>query len=101
MIILQSEADLLQMIAALHSSSGFAGRLNRRQQQRDEHADDGNHHQQLDESKTALPHVRLLEKQIDKNGRQSPADKSRSARRELARGVLQPEFPRKTSGGAQ
>jgi hypothetical protein len=37
------------MILALHAARGLAGRLHGRQQQRDEHADDGDDDEQLHE----------------------------------------------------
>jgi hypothetical protein len=39
--------DLPQVIRTLHASRRRTGRLNRGQQQANEHADDGQHHQQL------------------------------------------------------
>jgi hypothetical protein len=49
-IIHESQAKLLQVVAALHSLGRLAHSLHRRQQQADEDPDDGNHHQQLDQS---------------------------------------------------
>ena len=40
-IVLQRQANLLQVVAALHAAGRLAGRLHGRQQQRDQHADDG------------------------------------------------------------
>ena len=48
-IILGGQADLLEIVRALGTSGGLAGRLHGRQQQRDQHGDDGDHHQQLDQ----------------------------------------------------
>jgi hypothetical protein len=42
-------AELLEVVAALTAAGGLAGRLDRRQQQGDQHPDDGDHHQQLDQ----------------------------------------------------
>src|SRR5262249_26176611 len=56
MVILQSQADLLEMVAALHAAGCFAGSLHCRQQQGDEHADDGDHHQQLHQGKSTPSH---------------------------------------------
>jgi hypothetical protein len=47
--VVRRNCHLLQIIGALHAASGFAGRLNSRQEQRDEHADDGNDNEELDE----------------------------------------------------
>jgi hypothetical protein len=53
-MVLPGQADLLELIRALSASSRFARRLNGRQQQRDQNADDRNHDQQLDQSETDL-----------------------------------------------
>jgi hypothetical protein len=45
MIILQGQAELLEIADALGSPGRLAGRLHGRQQQRDQDADDGDHHQ--------------------------------------------------------
>ncbi len=45
----QRQPDLFQVITAANASGGLAGGLHRRQQQRNQNADDRNHHQQLDE----------------------------------------------------
>jgi hypothetical protein len=49
---MQCEPDLFAVVGATHSASGFASRLNGRQQQTDQDSDNGNHHQQLDQSET-------------------------------------------------
>jgi hypothetical protein len=46
------EGKLLQIVPALGLPGGLAGRLHRRQQKRDQDADDRNDHQQLDQGKT-------------------------------------------------
>ena len=56
-IVLQRQANLLEMVAALHAAGGLAGGLHGGQQQRDQHADDGDHHQQLDKSETTFSHT--------------------------------------------
>ena len=43
------QADLLEVVLALQLSGGLARRLHRRQQQRDQNADDGDHHQEFDQ----------------------------------------------------
>ena len=53
-VVMHAQADLLQIVRALRAPGRFAGRLHGRQQQRHQHADDGDHHQQLDERKTVL-----------------------------------------------
>ncbi len=46
------QTQLLQIVAALRAASRFAGGLHRRQQQRNQHGDDRNHHQQFNERKS-------------------------------------------------
>jgi hypothetical protein len=67
MVHLQSQTDLLQIILALRSATRLARRLHGGQQQGDQHADDGDHHQKLDKRKTATSpqawsHSETLEK---------------------------------------
>jgi hypothetical protein len=50
----QSQADLLEIVAALHAPRRLARGLHRRQQQRHEDANDGDYHQQLNEGKTTF-----------------------------------------------
>src|SRR5207248_2571273 len=59
--ILCGQAELLEMVAALRAASRFAGHLHRRQQQRDEDADDRDHHEQLHQGKSrASETVRIV-----------------------------------------
>ena len=53
MIVVHRQADLLQVVAALHPPRRFPCRLHRRQQQRDQDADDRDDDQQLDQRKRA------------------------------------------------
>jgi hypothetical protein len=53
MVIVQREADLPEMVLTLDAVAGFADFLDRRQQQGDQDADNGNHHQKLDEREAA------------------------------------------------
>ena len=56
--ILNAQTNLLQVIGALGTSTCLTRRLNRRQEQRDQDADDGDDHQQFDErepAKTPVP----------------------------------------------
>jgi hypothetical protein len=50
-VIVNAQTDLLQIAFAAHAAGRFAGLLHCRQQERDEDADDRNHHQQLDQCK--------------------------------------------------
>ena len=50
-VVVQRQADLLEIVAALRSPRGLARRLDGGQEQGDEHADDRDDHQQLDERK--------------------------------------------------
>jgi hypothetical protein len=45
---------LLHVVAASHSIGGFAGCLNRWQEQSNQHADDCYHHEQLDQCKRTM-----------------------------------------------
>jgi hypothetical protein len=47
--VVSRERHLLQLVGALHPPRRFAGRLHRRQQQRDQDANDGNHDEQFHE----------------------------------------------------
>jgi hypothetical protein len=46
------QTDLLEVVRTSGTPCRLPCRLHRRQQQGDENADDGDHHQQLDECKT-------------------------------------------------
>jgi hypothetical protein len=52
-VIQEGESDLLQMVHALRSAGRFPSRLHGRQQQYDQHRDDGDDHQQLYQRETA------------------------------------------------
>ena len=52
LVVVQSQADLLQVVGALGAAGGLAGRLHGGKQQRDQDGDDGDHHQQLDQGET-------------------------------------------------
>ena len=52
-VVMQGDAELLEVVGALDPAGGLAGLLHRRQQQGDEDADDGDHHQQFDECEAA------------------------------------------------
>jgi len=49
MIVVQCQANLLEVVLALGAGSGFAHFLHRRNQEGDEDGDDGDHHQQFDQ----------------------------------------------------
>ena len=48
-VIVESVADLLQVVDALSSTGRLSGGLDRRQEQRDENADDRDDYEELDE----------------------------------------------------
>ena len=50
---MRSQRKLFQMIAALKISGRFPRRLHGRQQQADQHRDDGDDHQQFDQRESA------------------------------------------------
>ena len=54
-VVVNRQPELPQLIAALHPPRRLARTLHRRQQQGHQDANDGNHHEQFDERKTALP----------------------------------------------
>jgi hypothetical protein len=54
MKIVYAQRELPHVIDALGAPRRLARGLNGRQQQRDQHADDGNHHQQLDQRKALM-----------------------------------------------
>jgi hypothetical protein len=47
--VVQRDAQLFEVVAAGAAAGSFASGLHRRQEQRHEHPDDGNHDEQLDE----------------------------------------------------
>ena len=47
--VVMGQADLLQVVGAADAGGGLADLLDGRQQQADQHRDDGDHHQQLDQ----------------------------------------------------
>jgi hypothetical protein len=53
--VIDGNDDLRQVIAALAAAGGLAGELDRREQESDQHADDGHDHQQLDQRETSVP----------------------------------------------
>jgi len=57
LVIDDCQTDLLEVIGALYPPRRFPGRLHGRQEQPHQDADDGNHHQQLDQGKTTPPVV--------------------------------------------
>ena len=52
-IVVNGKADLFEMISALGPASRFTGRLNGRQEQSQQHRDDGNHDEQFDQCESA------------------------------------------------
>src|SRR5262249_48769206 len=52
-VIVQGQAELPHVVGTTHTIGGLADLLHRRQEQGDEHADDGDDHQQLDQREAA------------------------------------------------
>jgi len=50
MDVVHGQAELAEIVLALHAAGCFAGRLYGRQEQRDEDTDDGDDDEKLDES---------------------------------------------------
>jgi hypothetical protein len=46
------QANLLQVVGALHLGGGGTNLLHRRQKQADEHGNDGNYHKQFDQGES-------------------------------------------------
>ena len=61
---MQGHAELLEVIDALSTPGGFAGGLNGGQEQGDQHADDADHHEQLDQCKGSLCFIVPLEERM-------------------------------------
>ena len=59
LVVLQGDAELGQVVQALRPPGGLPRGLNGRQQQRDQNADDRDHHQQLHQRKPACDDGRL------------------------------------------
>ena len=51
-VVVQRKSNLLEIVAALHAASRFAGKLYRGEQQSDQDPDNGDDDEQLDESKS-------------------------------------------------
>src|SRR5262249_49757709 len=70
--VVESEADLFQVVGALDAAGGFPDLLNGRQQQPDQDRDDGDYHQQLDEregfTERAHENTSLNERDTEKIG---------------------------------
>ena len=52
-VVQQRQADLLQAVGAVRSPRRATGGLNRRQEQRNQHADNANHYEQFDQRESA------------------------------------------------
>ena len=61
-VVVEGQADLLQVVLAAQPGGGLADLLHGGQEQADEHRDDGDHHQQLDqrEPRSQPTHKRSL-----------------------------------------
>jgi hypothetical protein len=53
------QANLPEIVCALHSPPRFSGSLDGRQEQSDEHSDDCDHHQEFDERECSIATIRL------------------------------------------
>ncbi len=54
LVVVQGQADLLQVVDALRAAGRLRGRLDGGEQQGDQDGDDRDHHQQLDQGETGL-----------------------------------------------
>ena len=71
-VVVNAQADLLQVVGAIDAAGRFAHLLHRRQQQADQHGDDGDDHQQLDQRKAAAAPGTALHKDLRKKYDDSP-----------------------------
>src|SRR5262249_14967573 len=53
MVVVQGQADLLEVVKAFDAGGGFPYLLHGREEEPDQDGDDGNHHQQFDQRKTS------------------------------------------------
>ena len=65
-VVEQAEGNLLEVVSARRPPSGFSSALHGRQEQANEHADDGDHNQQFDERKAGLDGPSLLDERHTK-----------------------------------
>ena len=54
-VLLDPQADLVQMTLTVHPPCRLPSRLNGREQEGDQSADDGDDHQELDQRETEMP----------------------------------------------
>lgn len=61
--VVRGQANLFQIVAALHTACCFPSLLNRRQQQRDQDANNGNYYEEFDQGKRvpSIKHCSALE----------------------------------------
>ena len=57
LVIVERQRDLPEVIGATGPPGRLAGRLHRRQEQADERADDGDHHEEFDQREPGRSHV--------------------------------------------
>ena len=57
MVVLDGDADLLEVVGTLSPPGCLPGRLDRRQQQRDQDPNDGDDHEQFDQRETLAVRV--------------------------------------------
>src|SRR5207244_6655372 len=68
-----SQRDLFDVVDALGSSSGLAGRLDCGEQESDEDRDDRDHHQQFNERESATAHASYLPREMRRRGDEKAA----------------------------
>ena len=75
-VVVDGQADLLHVVRALAAAGRLAGRLHGGQQKRDQHADNGDHDQQLNERKAgAFPTHGKPPDQMGRNGMEEDGDR--------------------------
>ena len=68
------QSDLLEVVTTRHAASCLASRLDGRQQQADQNADDRNDHQQLHQSKTLVAPMKTMHKELLENRKEKEID---------------------------
>ncbi len=76
-VVVHPQGNLLQVVRALGAASRLSGALHRRKEQRDQHADDGDHDQQLNQRKgvATLRHDRSSDKFREREVNRSETDR--------------------------
>src|SRR5262249_42642937 len=82
LVIVEGQADLLEVVDAGGAPGRLAGGLDGRQQECDQHRDDGDHDQEFDQGESSLQHSFLpsIQAELDSNGLQRELARARPYR---------------------